>query len=109
MNEYVDKLFTNLAKVAPSGNRTFDYQMDQLFTNSSIHSDHLDRFPEGAKPYTTSVRDALAAIEYPTGLNIVRLPDGNWNVTLREFNDTGRELSPILCRTALYSKYGNKP
>lgn len=43
--------------------RQVDLRIDQITTKSSIHSDHLDRFPDSAKPYTSSMDAALSLAE----------------------------------------------
>lgn len=40
--------------------RKLDWSIDQATCNSSIHSDHLDRFPDAAKDFTSSLDAAIS-------------------------------------------------
>lgn len=66
MSDLIERL-----EKAEVGSRDLDLAIERLTNISSVHDDHLDRFPDAAKPYTTSL-DAIV------GLIGEKLPGWTW-------------------------------
>ncbi len=48
---------------APGPDREIDLTIERAFNTSSIHDDYLDRNPDAARPFTSSIDAALAWME----------------------------------------------
>ncbi len=67
-------------------NRDLDLRIERIFNQSEIHDDHLDRFPESASHYTSSL-DACRK------LMLEVCPKGKWSFTT---GDDGRHSASVV-------------
>lgn len=71
--------------------RSIDLSLSYHFNTSSIHSDHLDRFPDAADPYTTNVAFGIKALPLPRkGEELaIGLDDQGWYAGMTGFTASG--------------------
>ena len=67
-------------------NRDLDLRIERIFNQSEIHDDHLDRFPESASRYTSSL-DACRKLMKEV------CPKGKWSLTT---GDDGRHGASVI-------------
>ena len=85
--EYIDAALNEVHyAVEGSANRGLDLRIERIFNQSEIHDDHLDRFPESASRYTSSL-DACRKLMKEV------CPRGKWSLTT---GDDGRHGASVV-------------